>query len=237
MDFNYEVSRSLAACEGALLVVDATQGVEAQTLANTYLAMDHDLEILPVFNKIDLPAADPLKAKQEVEDIIGLPALEAPEISAKLGTNIEAVLEDVVKNVPAPKGDPKAPCRRWCSTASTTPTWVWWCISVSSRAPCERADHPHDGHRRGVHHSGVRLPQAHRQRADGRLTGRRGGLFHRQHQKREDTQVGDTVTDAANSAAEALPGYRPAQSMVYCGIYTEDGSKYPDLRDALESCS
>ena len=109
VDFNYEVSRSLAACEGALLVVDATQGVEAQTLANTYLAMDHDLEILPVFNKIDLPAADPLKAKQEVEDIIGLPALEAPEISAKLGINIDAVLEDVVQNVPAPKGDPKAP--------------------------------------------------------------------------------------------------------------------------------
>ena len=111
VDFNYEVSRSLAACEGALLVVDATQGVEAQTLANTYLAMDHDLEILPVFNKIDLPAADPLKAKQEVEDIIGLPALEAPEISAKLGINIDAVLEDVVQNVPAPSGDPKAPLR------------------------------------------------------------------------------------------------------------------------------
>ena len=111
VDFNYEVSRSLAACEGALLVVDSTQGVEAQTLANTYLAMDHDLEILPVFNKIDLPAADPLKAKQEVEDIIGLPALEAPEISAKLGINIDAVLEDVVQNVPAPKGDPKAPLR------------------------------------------------------------------------------------------------------------------------------
>ena len=111
VDFNYEVSRSLAACEGALLVVDATQGVEAQTLANTYLAMDHDLEILPVFNKIDLPAADPLKAKQEVEDIIGLPALEAPEISAKLGINIDAVLEDVVNNVPAPKGDSKAPLR------------------------------------------------------------------------------------------------------------------------------
>lgn len=109
MDFNYEVSRSLAACEGAVLVVDATQGVEAQTLANTYLAMEHELEILPVFNKIDLPAADPMKAKQEVEDIIGLPAMDAPEISAKLGLNVEAVLEDVVRNVPAPDGDPNAP--------------------------------------------------------------------------------------------------------------------------------
>ena len=111
VDFNYEVSRSLAACEGAVLVVDSTQGVEAQTLANTYLAMEHDLEILPVFNKIDLPAADPLKSKQEVEDIIGLPAMDAPEISAKMGINIEAVLEDVVRNVPAPKGDPKAPLK------------------------------------------------------------------------------------------------------------------------------
>ena len=135
VDFNYEVSRSLAACEGAVLVVDATQGVEAQTLANTYLAMEHDLEILPVFNKIDLPAADPMKAKQEVEDIIGLPALEAPEISAKLGQNIDAVLEDIVQNIPAPTATPTPPCRRWCLTASMTPTWAWWCISASSRAP------------------------------------------------------------------------------------------------------
>ena len=135
VDFNYEVSRSLAACEGALLVVDATQGVEAQTLANTYLAMDHDLEILPVFNKIDLPAADPLRAKQEVEDIIGLPAMDAPEISAKIGHQHRGRAGGRGPNVPAPSGDPK-PCRRWCSTASTTPTWAWWCISASCRALC-----------------------------------------------------------------------------------------------------
>ena len=235
VDFNYEVSRSLAACEGALLVVDATQGVEAQTLANTYLAMDHDLEILPVFNKIDLPAADPLKAKQEVEDIIGLPALEAPEISAKLGTNIEAVLEDVVKNVPAPKGDPKAPLQALVFDSQYDPyvgVVVYFRIKQGTMRKGQTIRMMATGAEYTILECGYLKPIGN-EPTDALQAGE-VGYFTASIKNVKDTQVGDTVTDAANPAAEALPGYRPAQSMVYCGIYTEDGSKYPDLRDALE---
>ena len=235
VDFNYEVSRSLAACEGALLVVDATQGVEAQTLANTYLAMDHDLEILPVFNKIDLPAADPLKAKQEVEDIIGLPALEAPEISAKLGTNIEAVLEDVVQNVPAPKGDPKAPLQALVFDSQYDPyvgVVVYFRIKQGTMRKGQTIRMMATGAEYTILECGYLKPIGN-EPTDALQAGE-VGYFTASIKNVKDTQVGDTVTDAANSAAEALPGYRPAQSMVYCGIYTEDGSKYPDLRDALE---
>ena len=235
VDFNYEVSRSLAACEGALLVVDATQGVEAQTLANTYLAMDHDLEILPVFNKIDLPAADPLKAKQEVEDIIGLPALEAPEISAKLGTNIEAVLEDVVQNVPAPKGDPKAPLQALVFDSQYDPyvgVVVYFRIKQGTMRKGQTIRMMATGAEYTILECGYLKPIGN-EPTDALQAGE-VGYFTASIKNVKDTQVGDTVTDAVNPAAEALPGYRPAQSMVYCGIYTEDGSKYPDLRDALE---
>ena len=235
VDFNYEVSRSLAACEGALLVVDATQGVEAQTLANTYLAMDHDLEILPVFNKIDLPAADPLKAKQEVEDIIGLPALEAPEISAKLGINIDAVLEDVVQNVPAPSGDPEAPLQALVFDSQYDPyvgVVVYFRIKEGTLRKGQTIRMMATGAEYTVLECGYLKPIGN-EPTDALQAGE-VGYFTASIKNVKDTRVGDTITDAANSAAEPLPGYRPAQPMVYCGIYTEDGSKYPDLRDALE---
>ena len=235
VDFNYEVSRSLAACEGALLVVDSTQGVEAQTLANTYLAMDHDLEILPVFNKIDLPAADPLKAKQEVEDIIGLPALEAPEISAKLGINIDAVLEDVVQNVPAPKGDPKAPLRALVFDSQYDPyvgVVVLFRIMEGSIRKGQTVRMMASGAEYTILECGYLKPLGNE--PTGCLQAGEVGYFTASIKNVKDTRVGDTITDAATPATEPLPGYRPAQSMVYCGIYTEDGSKYPDLRDALE---
>ena len=235
VDFNYEVSRSLAACEGALLVVDATQGVEAQTLANTYLAMDHDLEILPVFNKIDLPAADPLKAKQEVEDIIGLPALEAPEISAKLGINIDTVLEDVVQNVPAPSGDPKAPLRALVFDSQYDPyvgVVVYFRIKEGTLRKGQTIRMMATGAEYTVLECGYLKPIGN-EPADALQAGE-VGYFTASIKNVKDTRVGDTIADAAAPAAEPLPGYRPAQPMVYCGIYTEDGSKYPDLRDALE---
>ena len=235
VDFNYEVSRSLAACEGALLVVDATQGVEAQTLANTYLAMDHDLEILPVFNKIDLPAADPLKAKQEVEDIIGLPALDAPEISAKLGINIDAVLEDVVNNVPAPKGDPKAPLRALVFDSQYDPyvgVVVLFRIMEGTIRKGQTVRMMASGAEYTILECGYLKPLGNE--PTDCLQAGEVGYFTASIKNVKDTRVGDTITDAAAPAAEPLPGYRPAQSMVYGGIYTEDGSKYPDLRDALE---
>ena len=235
VDFNYEVSRSLAACEGAVLVVDATQGVEAQTLANTYLAMEHDLEILPVFNKIDLPAADPLKAKHEVEDIIGLPAMDAPEISAKMGINIEAVLEDIVANVPAPTGDVNAPLQALIFDSqydSYRGVIVYMRLMAGTIRPGQTVRLMATGATYQVIECGHLLPLG-LEPCDGLEAGE-VGYFTASIKNVADTRVGDTVTDAANPASEPLPGYRPVQSMVYCGIYTEDGSKFPDLRDALE---
>ncbi len=235
VDFNYEVSRSLAACEGAVLVVDSTQGVEAQTLANTYLAMEHDLEILPVFNKIDLPAADPAKAKQEVEDIIGLPALDAPEISAKQGVNIDAVLEDIVKNVPPPSGDEKAPLKALIFDSqydSYRGVIVYMRLMEGTLRTGQTVKMMASGASYQVVECGHLLPLG--MEPCGCLRAGEVGYFTASIKNVQDTRVGDTVTDGANPAAEALPGYRPVQPMVYCGIYTEDGSKYPDLRDALE---
>ena len=235
VDFNYEVSRSLAACEGAVLVVDATQGVEAQTLANTYLAMEHDLEILPVFNKIDLPAADPQKAKHEVEDIIGLPAMDAPEISAKLGINIDAVLEDIVKNVPPPNGDVRAPLKALIFDSqydSYRGVVVYLRLKEGTLHTGQSVRLMATGAVYQVVECGHLLPLG--LEPCGALEAGEVGYFTASIKNVADTRVGDTVTGADNPAAEPLPGYRPVQSMVYCGIYTEDGSKFPDLRDALE---
>ena len=235
VDFNYEVSRSLAAREGAVLVVASTQGVEAQTLANTYLAMEHELEILPVFNKIDLPAADPKMAKQAVEDIIGLPAMDAPEISAKMGINIEAVLEDIVKNVPPPTGDEKAPLKALIFDSqydSYRGVIVYMRLMEGTLRPGQQVKMMASGASYQVIECGHLLPLG--MEPCDELKAGEVGYFTASIKNVKDTRVGDTVTDAANPAAEALPGYRPVQPMVYCGIYTEDGSKYPDLRDALE---
>ena len=235
VDFNYEVSRSLAACEGAVLVVDSTQGVEAQTLANTYLALEHDLEILPVFNKIDLPAADPAKAKQEVEDIIGLPALDAPEISAKMGVNIPAVLEDIVQNVPAPTGDPDAPLKALIFDSQYDPyvgVIVYFRVMEGTLKKGMSVKMMASGASYQVLDCGYLRPLG--MDSCPELTAGEVGWFTASIKTVSDTRVGDTITEVDRPAAEALPGYRPAQAMVYCGIYTEDGSKYPDLRDALE---
>ena len=235
VDFNYEVSRSLAACEGAVLVVDSTQGVEAQTLANTYLALDHDLEIRPVFNKIDLPAADPAKAKKEVEDIIGLDTEDAPEISAKLGTNIRAVLEDIVKNIPAPGGDTGAPLRALVFDSQYDPylgVIVYFRVMDGSIGVGDSVKLMASGAKYSVLDCGYLKPLG--MQSAGRLYAGEVGYFTASIKNVADTRVGDTVTSADNPALEPLPGYRPVQPMVYCGVYTEDGSKYPDLREALE---
>ncbi len=235
VDFNYEVSRSLAACEGAILVVDASQGVEAQTLANTYLALEHDLEILPVINKIDLPAADPVRVKTEVEDIIGIPAMDAPEISAKNGVNIEAVLDAILTNVPAPKGDPDAPLRALVFD-SQYDSYRGVIVLVRLMDGVLKKDTEvrfmATGAAYKVVEVGHLLPT--QMEPCGALYAGEVGYFTASIKNVADTRIGDTVTGADRPAAEPLPGYRPARSMVYCGIYTEDGSKYPDLRDALE---
>ena len=235
VDFNYEVSRSLAACEGAVLVVDASQGVEAQTLANTYLALEHNLEILPVFNKIDLPSADPKRAKEEVENIIGLPAMDAPEISAKMGINIDAVLEDIVKNVPPPAGDITAPLRALIFDSqydSYRGVIVYVRLMEGSIRPGQSVKMMASRAVYQVLECGHLLPLGMEPVSE--LEAGEVGYFTASIKTVSDTRVGDTVTEAARPAAEPLPGYRPVQPMVYCGIYTEDGSKYPDLRDALE---
>ena len=235
VDFNYEVSRSLAACEGAVLVVDASQGIEAQTLANTYLALDNDLEIRPVINKIDLPAADPMRVKHEIEDIIGIPALDAPEISAKAGVNIPSVLEDVVQNIPAPAGDPAAPLRALIFDSyydAYKGVIVYFRImdgtlkkGMSIRMMASNVQYQ-------VLECGLLRPLGY-EPCD-RLQAGQVGYLTASIKNVQHTEVGDTITGVEDPAKEPLPGYRKAQSMVYCGVYTEDGSKYPDLRDALE---
>ena len=235
VDFNYEVSRSLAACEGAILVVDASQGVEAQTLANTYLALDHDLEIRPVINKIDLPAANPALAKEEIENVIGLDAAEAPEISAKMGTNIQAVLEDIVHHVPAPQGDPKAPFKALIFDSQYDAyrgVVVYFRVMEGTLTLDQTVKMMASGAQYGLVEIGHLLPT--KLEPCQSLSAGEVGYLTASIKNVKDTQVGDTITTVDNPAAEPLPGYRPARSMVYCGIYTEDGSKYPDLRDALE---
>ena len=235
VDFNYEVSRSLAACEGALLVVDASQGVEAQTLANTYLAMNHDLEILPVVNKIDLPAADPARTKTEIEDIIGIPAMDAPEISAKQGINIPAVLEEIVNGVPAPKGDPDAPLKALVFD-SQYDSFRGVIVLMRLMDGRVRKDMEIKLMATGAVYKVVEVGHLRPTRFEPceELSAGDVGYFTASIKNVADTQVGDTVTEAVRPAAEPLPGYAPARPMVYCGIYTEDGSKYPDLRDALD---
>ncbi|MCR5664931.1 MAG: translation elongation factor 4 [Oscillospiraceae bacterium] len=235
VDFNYEVSRSLAACEGAVLVVDASQGVEAQTLSNTYLALDNNLEILPVINKIDLPAADPQRVKDEIEEIIGIPAQDAPEISAKAGVNIDAVLDDIVAHVPAPKGDPGAPLKALIFD-SQYDNYRGVIVLVRLIDGVLRRDSEVLLCSTGARYKVVELGHLRPIGLDpcDELCAGDVGYFTASIKNVADTQVGDTVTEAARPTAEPLPGYRPARPMVYCGIYTEDGSKYPDLRDALD---
>ena len=235
VDFNYEVSRSLAACEGAVLIVDASQGIEAQTLANTYLAMEHDLEILPVVNKIDLPAADPQRVKDEIENILALPAQDAPEISAKQGINIPAVLEDIVQNIPAPTGDPNAPLKALIFDSQYDPyvgVIVYFRVMEGTLKKGMQVKMMASGATYQVLDCGYLRPLG--MDSCDALEAGEVGWFTASIKNVKDTRVGDTITGAEAPAAEALPGYRPAQPMVYCGIYTEDGSKYPDLRDALE---
>ena len=235
VDFNYEVSRSLAACEGAVLIVDASQGIEAQTLANTYLAMEHDLEILPVINKIDLPAADPQRVKDEVENILALPAQDAPEISAKMGINIPAVLEDIVQNIPAPTGDPAAPLKALVFDSQYDPyvgVIVYFRIMEGTLKKGMNVKMMASGASYQVLDCGYLKPLG--MDSCPELSAGEVGWFTASIKNVKDTRVGDTITEVDRPAEEPLPGYRPAQPMVYCGIYTEDGSKYPDLRDALE---
>ena len=235
VDFNYEVSRSLAACEGAVLVVDASQGVEAQTLANTYLAIDAGLEVLPVVNKIDLPAADPQRVKQEIEDIIGLPAQDAPEISAKNGINIHAVLEMIVNDLPAPSGDREKPLRALIFD-SQYDSYKGVIVYLRVMDGVLRQGMDVRMMSGGAIYKVVEVGYLHPRGMEPceALGAGEVGYFTASIKNVSDTRVGDTVTDNDNPAAEPLQGYKDVQPMVYSGIYPADGAKYPELRDALE---
>ena len=235
VDFGYEVSRSLAACEGAILVVDASQGIEAQTLANTYLAIEHDLEVLPVINKIDLPAAEPERVAKEVEDIIGLPCMEAPRISAKSGVNMEEVLEMIVRDVPPPQGDVNAPLKALIFDSmydSYRGVIVYVRVKEGVIKNGMTIKMMSTGVEFDVVETGVMGPTS--LMPTGVLEAGHVGYFTASIKTVVDTKVGDTVTDAENPAAEALQGYREAVPMVFSGIYPLDGAKYPDLREALD---
>jgi len=235
VDFNYEVSRSLAACEGALLVVDASQGIEAQTLANTYLALEHNLEILPVINKIDLPASDPKRVIAEIEDVIGIPAQDAPQISAKLGTNVEDVLELIVKGIPAPKGDPAAPLKALIFDSfydSYRGVIVYVRVFDGALSTGQTVRMMASGSQYEVVECGYLRPFGLEPAQE--LSAGEVGYFTASIKNVRDTRVGDTVTDAHRPAASPLPGYKKANPMVFCGIYPADGARYDDLRDALE---
>ena len=235
VDFNYEVSRSLAACEGAILVVDAAQGIEAQTLANVYLALDHDLEVFPVINKIDLPSADPERVKNEIEDVIGIEAQDAPLISAKTGLNIEDVLEEIVAKIPAPTGDKNGPLKAliFDSIYDAYKGVIVFCrikegtvkkgTTIKMMATGAKADVVEVGY----FGAGQFIP------CD-ELSAGMVGYITASLKNVKDTTVGDTITDANNECEEPLPGYKKVNPMVYCGLYPADGAKYPDLRDALE---
>ncbi len=235
VDFNYEVSRSLSACEGAILVVDASQGIEAQTLANTYLAIDEGLEVLPVINKIDLPAARPQEGKKEIEEVIGLPAMDAPQISVKNGLNIHSVLEMIVKQVPPPSGDRSAPLRALIFDSqydSYRGVIVYLRVMDGVVEPGMEIKMMATGAVYKVVETGYLQPRG-LQPAQGLGAGEVGYLT-ASIKNVADTRVGDTVTGAQNPAGEALPGYKAVQPMVFSGVYPADGSKYGDLRDALE---
>ncbi|MBQ8011284.1 MAG: translation elongation factor 4 [Oscillospiraceae bacterium] len=235
VDFNYEVSRSLAACEGAILVVDASQGIEAQTLANTYLAIEHDLEVVPVVNKIDLPSADPERVCEEVENVIGIPALDAPRISAKMGTNIEQVLEKIVTDMPAPQGDPDAPLKALIFDSYYDPykgVIIYVRVKDGSVKVGDTIHLMATGSEFVVTEAGYMSPS--NLINTGTLTAGEVGYIAASIKSIGDTQVGDTVTLADRPCEEPLPGYRKVNPMVFSGIYPADGAKYGDLRDALE---
>lgn len=235
VDFNYEVSRSLAACDGAILVVDAAQGVEAQTLANVYLALDHDLDVMPVINKIDLPSAEPERAIEEIEDVVGIEAMDAPQISAKTGLNVEQVLEQIVEKIPAPEGNPAAPLKAlifdslydsykgvivFCRIKEGTVRKGTPILMMATGAKAEVVEVGYFG-------AGQFIPCE-------ELSAGMVGYITASLKNVKDTRVGDTITDASNPCGEPLPGYKKVNPMVYCGMYPADGAKYPDLRDALE---